>query len=524
MSLTLSNEYLGLSQGPIDHNASSVINVICGDSDLQIGETVILLPEGTGVGFTQPEDLLPRVGRTKIYGSQIYGVVVGGDFEGIYDDGLISLDSNNIALGLTVAFFGSGVRVCIQGRCLALSDGDTLAPINTGDSLTSSVIGLVLAREGQAVSAIALQPTSQADSIIAIDIQREGKIPGDITELKKELTVLETDVTGPQTDFPLLVSITDTDLRDFARPDGFDIFFTESNGTTVIPYARESYDSSTGTLVAWVLVDLSDTVDNTFFMFFGNPNATDQQNPSPVWTGRFEDVFLFNESNFPWINSSVGKDFTINVETTDSVAVTGQMDTGANSSRDNVIFKMPITTDETPTDFFIYVWAKYDLISTTSSFASYTSYGSASVNDATNKTDVYLLSDPSDKSKINVEFMEDGDEISDDLIGDMSDLKYHQVAVRFLSGTITTFFDGAVVNSFVFSPPEPFRFNGSISGQDSVNATAVAVPELQGRIDQLQVAHTGSFTDGFVATSFDNQKDSGQGAGNFVKVGPLELA
>ena len=100
------------------------------------------------------------------------------------------------------------------------------------------------------------------------------------TKFKKELTVLAADVTGgPLTDFPLLVSITDSDLQSSVRSDGFDIFFTASDGTTVIPYERESYDSASGTLVAWVLTDLSDTVDNNFFMFYGNPNSTDQQNP-----------------------------------------------------------------------------------------------------------------------------------------------------------------------------------------------------------------------------------------------------
>ncbi len=45
MSFTLSNQYLGLAQGSIDHKSSTIADAICGDSELQIGDVVRILPQ-----------------------------------------------------------------------------------------------------------------------------------------------------------------------------------------------------------------------------------------------------------------------------------------------------------------------------------------------------------------------------------------------------------------------------------------------------------------------------------------------
>ena len=170
MSITITNEYLGLSQGAVDDDAA-IINSVCGDASLKIGDAVKLLPVGTGNGFTQTGDILPRVGLAGL-GEQAYGIVVGGDFEGIYSNGVISFDSNNLALGLVTSFFGNGVRVCIQGRCLALASG----PISIGDKLAASPTGLININGGNII-ATALQGTTEPNGIIAVDVQREF-IPG----------------------------------------------------------------------------------------------------------------------------------------------------------------------------------------------------------------------------------------------------------------------------------------------------------------------------------------------------------
>lgn len=521
MSVTFVNKYLGLAQGPIDRNASSIINAVCGDENLAIGDIVRLLPVGTGVGFTQSDDLLPRIGKVDEFGGESYGIIVGGDFEGVYSDGVI--DTSDLSSGIIVSFFGDGVTICTQGRCLALANGLTIQ-INIGDALTPSPTGLVDGLNGNQIFARALETTSVANSIIPVDIQREGSIPGESTAFKKEITVLASDVTGasPLIDFPLLVSIVDTDLRDFARPDGFDIFFTESNGTTVIPYERESYDSTTGTLFAWVLTTLSDVTDNTFFMFYGNPRATDQQNPLPVWNTRFEDVFHFNQTSpLPWDNSSIGKDFTIKINPPNPTPVEGQIDTASDiSSTTNlseVDFRMADTVTINPTDFFASAWLKFDTISTDAN--TFLDCWESNVK-AGESADVIIGSGIQgsipDNAKIELIIDDDGVD-TEILIGDMADLAYHHVVIRYTSvpGTFDLFFDGSLVSSTGFVFIDAVIFNQSRCGSGAGGSTS---PQI-GRIDELQVAHNSNFSNGFVTTSFDNQKDSGQGAGNFVKVG-----
>jgi len=540
-TITLFNEYTGLAEGVIDRKASSVINAINDDACLVIGNVVRLsggskdglegINGGTGtliwdedeesgpVGFIEedPNLLLPGMRAVDTLGANAYGIVVGGDFDGIYKDG--TLNSNDLAKGIAVAFKGDGVRVCTQGRCLALADGNVTGSINVGDDLMTSAKGLVKALFGAPVIARALQATSQRNSIIAVDVQRIAGLES-IWAFKKQLTVDASKVTGasPLLDFPLLVSITDTDLRDNARPDGFDIFFTASDGITRIPYQRESYDGTTGTLVAWVLTDLSDTVNNNLFMYYGNPNAIDQHNPNGLWD-RFEDVFLFNETAFPWLNSSVGKDFSLFFVPPSPVS--GQIDTASDSNTLTVFFGMPSTSPTTVTDWYVSAWIRYNTISATVD-AFYDSW-SSDVPIPLGVTSFQLTSglagDAISNEDLIVLLFDNGSAEPDILVGDMSDLSYHHIAARYSSTStnVDVFFDGNFVSSTSFIPSTSFAFDAQECGEGSNDFSS-------GRIDQLQVAHNSNFSNGFIETSFNNQSDSGQGAGNFVVVGPQEPA
>lgn len=157
------NQFLGLARGPIDHNASSVINVIA-NSAIQMGSAIILIAP-------QTSELLPRVREASSPGPTniLYGIVVGGDADGVFNNGSPSvLDINRAA---TVA--GQGVVVVTQGRSLARVVGEVLL----GESLTGSGVTGVLkkAESGNLVIARALQPVDSGDTdMVAVDVQREG--------------------------------------------------------------------------------------------------------------------------------------------------------------------------------------------------------------------------------------------------------------------------------------------------------------------------------------------------------------
>jgi len=85
--------------------------------------------------------------------------------------------------------------------------------------------------------------------------------------------------------FPVLVSATDTDLRDKAQDDSDDILFMDGAGVAKKLYHEiEHYDDSTGELVAWVNIpSVSHDEDTVLYMYYGNPGCSSQQVPERVW-------------------------------------------------------------------------------------------------------------------------------------------------------------------------------------------------------------------------------------------------
>ncbi len=170
----MTNQFLGLARGPIDHNASAVINAIANGA-ITMGSSVILKDLVTPLISAE---LLPRVDEsTTSLTESVYGIAVGGDTDGIYGDGSAASDD----LTRATAGAGQGVVVVTQGRCLARVEGtgnggDTA--IIVGDPLSSNdVLGTLRKAEVAAdiVVARALQPVaSAAVDIIAVDVQREG--------------------------------------------------------------------------------------------------------------------------------------------------------------------------------------------------------------------------------------------------------------------------------------------------------------------------------------------------------------
>jgi hypothetical protein len=110
---------------------------------------------------------------------------------------------------------------------------------------------------------------------------------------RKAITINHTKVPSDQTDFPVLISITDPSLQANAQPLGQDIVFTKADGTTKLPHEIESFDATgSGKLVAWVKIpSLSSTADTTIYMYYGNPSAPSQQDVANVWDSNFKTVY-----------------------------------------------------------------------------------------------------------------------------------------------------------------------------------------------------------------------------------------
>ena len=121
----------------------------------------------------QTAELLPRVEEADAATEVGYGIAVGGDADGIYaTDGAIPTTDATRATSAA----GEGIVIVTQGRCLARVDGNADA-IVIGAPLSASATAGVLELANAATDFIiarALQPSTGATDIIAVDVQREG--------------------------------------------------------------------------------------------------------------------------------------------------------------------------------------------------------------------------------------------------------------------------------------------------------------------------------------------------------------
>jgi len=121
---------------------------------------------------------------------------------------------------------------------------------------------------------------------------------------RKLITLNHTQVSSDQINFPILLNITDTELRNTAQSDGDDIAFTDDSSHK-LNHQIERYVSITGALVAWVNVtNLSSSSDTQIYMYYGNSECSSQQNPHGVWDSNYLGVWHLNETSGTILDSS----------------------------------------------------------------------------------------------------------------------------------------------------------------------------------------------------------------------------
>jgi hypothetical protein len=179
---------------------------------------------------------------------------------------------------------------------------------------------------GNGTATLAGTPASTASGTYPLTITAHSTISPDATQsftltvvsgwynsswrYRKAITIDRTKVGATLTNFPFLVSRTDSDLAAHAQSGGNDILFTSSDGVTKLNHQIETYTSGTGTLVSWVKVpSLSTTADTVIYLYYGNASASDQQTASSVWDSGFSGVWHLSEgptSTAPQFKDSTG--------------------------------------------------------------------------------------------------------------------------------------------------------------------------------------------------------------------------
>ena len=121
----------------------------------------------------------------------------------------------------------------------------------------------------------------------------------------KEISIQASEVSGGSnfTNFPVLISFTDNDLRTTANggnvenANGYDILFTLGDCSSTLDHQIEQYDPATGEYIAWVRIpSLSPTVNTNLHMYYGNSSVSSDPSTTAVWSSEYAGVWHMNES------------------------------------------------------------------------------------------------------------------------------------------------------------------------------------------------------------------------------------
>ncbi len=171
---------------------------------------------------------------------------------------------------------------------------------------------------------------------------------------KATLTVDHTKVPTDQTDFPLLVFLTDTTLKTVGNggqvqnASGYDIrFFSDALLTTALDFELVTYDGSAGTILFFVrLGTLSASVDNVLYIGFGNAALNTNGSTTSTWSSGYRGVLHCQDNAASTtVIESTGHVTATNTSNTSTITTTGLFGkalgfAGSNSTSFNTI---PIT-------------------------------------------------------------------------------------------------------------------------------------------------------------------------------------
>jgi hypothetical protein len=179
----------------------------------------------------------------------------------------------------------------------------------------------------------------------------------------KNITIDNTKVqgTGTHNNFPVLITILDTDLRYDVQSDGDDIAFSYQNNWIdhQIEQFDQAYNATHAQFIAWVRVpSLSTTVDTVISMYYGNSTMSSRENPDGVWDSYYEAVYHLQDD---FLDSTVyNRDGT----NSGSVDTTGKIGDGQDFERSDNFDNINIGTWSIPgTKLTIQAWVRFESFS-----------------------------------------------------------------------------------------------------------------------------------------------------------------
>ncbi len=316
-----------------------------------------------------------------------------------------------------------------------------------------------------------------------------------------------TGTTTPLSNFPVLISVTDSDLMytgsggKVGKTDGTDILFTSADGTTKLNHEIESYSSTTGASIFWVQVtSLAKTSDTVLYIYFGNSGASDQQNKPGVWDSNYKAVYhLPNGSTLTALDSTAKNNGTLSGS---PAAISGKIDGAADFSGSNHIIasSSPIVAGQTA--WTVSGWIKTTATNVANGRPIYVERASSGQN--------ILKLDSLDLTRTTqalVTYRDDGGSLTQ-VAGTtaINNGAYHYIVGKLTAGNIYIYIDGVLENSATRNGTDTLTNSGIQSwiAQDNGDGAANFV----GSIDEVRVSNTGRSPD-WIATEFNNLTSPG---------------
>ncbi len=141
-------------------------------------------------------------------------------------------------------------------------------------------------------------------------------------------------VPSTQTDFPVLVSVTDARFKDVAhsghvnRSDGFDLRpYTDTTlGTAITGYELERYVPTTGEILMWVKVSSLSSSTTPIVLGYGDTGITTDGSSTTTWSNSFTAVWHLKDGTTLSLVDALGT-YTLTNNNT-ATAATGKIDGG----------------------------------------------------------------------------------------------------------------------------------------------------------------------------------------------------
>ncbi|MFX1427153.1 MAG: DUF2341 domain-containing protein, partial [Promethearchaeota archaeon] len=261
---------------------------------------------------------------------------ISGDIgDWIYITGIVDRASDRIRI------FKNGLQEGTGGNIASIGNINNNNPLLTPTSaydLYGSLDEIRICNIQRSAGWIATEYTNQNDPSsfysIGIEIGVSGHPPNaHYFAYYKELVIDHTKVSGPDDllNFPVLISIIDSDLHDHVQSNGNDIAFANQKSWLdhEIELFNQSYSSTHAQLIAWVRVPkLSTSTDTMIRMYYGNSTIESQENPEGVWDGNYKGVWHLSEDPTGTLYDSTSNDYdgTPQGSITSADKIDGQID------------------------------------------------------------------------------------------------------------------------------------------------------------------------------------------------------